>query len=99
MDGRKFTQKEITVYIGFCDQSPSEGSGLLNPKEVAKSSGFQVNITTRRLQNTGLVVARPLFIGCSDQYRSLFTTEEAKFKVAIYEVRQGVWVAKARLAA
>ena len=40
VDGRKFTQKEITVYIGFCDQSPSEGSGSLNPKEVAKSSGF-----------------------------------------------------------
>ena len=48
-----------TVYIGFCDQPPSEGSGSLNPKEVAKSSGFQLDITTRRSQNTGLVVARP----------------------------------------
>ena len=36
-----------TVYIGFCDQPPSEGSGSLNPKEVAKSSAFQLNITTR----------------------------------------------------
>ena len=48
-----------TVYIGFCDQPPSEGSGSLNPKEVAKSSGFQLDITTRWSQNTDLVVARP----------------------------------------
>ena len=46
-----------TVYIGFCDQPLSEGSGLLNPKEVAKSSVFQLDITTRRSQNTSLVVA------------------------------------------
>ena len=41
------------VKIEFCDQPPSEGSGSLNPKEVAKSSGFQLDITTRRSQNTG----------------------------------------------
>ena len=47
------TKMSNTVYIGFCDQPPSEGSGSLNPKEVAKSSGFQLDITTRRSQNTG----------------------------------------------
>ena len=47
------SETDNTVYIGFCDQPPSEGSGSLNPKEVAKSSGFQLDITTRRSQNTG----------------------------------------------
>ena len=47
-----------TVYIGFCDQLPSEGSGTLNPKEVAKSSGFQLIYYNRQSQNTVLVVAR-----------------------------------------
>ena len=63
-----------TVYIGFCNQPPSEGSGSLNPKEVAKLSGFQLDIKTRWSQNTGLMVARPWLIGYSDYYRSLFTT-------------------------
>ena len=73
MDGRKFTQKQITVFIGFCDQSPSVGSGSLNPKEVAKSSGFQLDITTRWSQNTGLVVAGPYSIGYSDLDGRYFT--------------------------
>ena len=66
--------KDSTVNIGFCDQPPSEGSGSLNPKEIAKSSGLQLDITTTRSQNTGLVVVRPYLIGYSDQYRLLFTT-------------------------
>ena len=32
--------KTSTVYIGFYDQPPSQGSRSLNPKVVAKSSGF-----------------------------------------------------------
>ena len=36
-----------TVYIGFCDQPPSQGSWSQNPMEVAKSSGFLLGIVTR----------------------------------------------------
>ena len=36
-----------TVYIGFCDQPPSQGSRSQNPMEVAKSSGFPLGIATR----------------------------------------------------
>ena len=39
----------FTVYIGFCDQPPSQGSRLLNPMEVAKSRGFSSGIGTRWL--------------------------------------------------
>ena len=37
---------DSTVYIGFWDQPPSEGSRLLNPVEVAKVSGFWLPIVT-----------------------------------------------------
>ena len=36
-----------TVYIGFYDQPPSQGSRSLNPMEVAKSRGFSPGIATR----------------------------------------------------
>ena len=37
---------DSTVYVGFWDQPPSEGSRLLNPVEVAKVSGFWLLIAT-----------------------------------------------------
>ena len=40
-------KKYYTVYIGFCDQPPSQGSRSQNPMEVAKSSGFPLGIATR----------------------------------------------------
>ena len=36
-----------TVYIGFYDQTPSQGSWSQNPKAVAKLSGFSLGLTTR----------------------------------------------------
>ena len=36
-----------TVYIGFCDQPPSQGSRSLNLIVVAKLSGFSLGLTTR----------------------------------------------------
>ena len=44
--GGKLTQPS-TVYIGFCDQPPSQGSRSQKPMEVAKSSGFPLGIATR----------------------------------------------------
>ena len=37
----------ITVYIGFYDQPPSQGSRSLNLIVVAKLSGFSLGLTTR----------------------------------------------------
>ena len=40
---------QYTVYIGFSDQPPSQGSRSLNPMEVAKLSGFSLGLATRWL--------------------------------------------------
>ena len=40
-------QVENTVYIGFSDQPPSQGSRSLNLIVVAKLSGFSLGLTTR----------------------------------------------------
>ena len=59
----RFGQPYCTVYIGFYDQSPSEGSRSLNPKAVAKLRGFLLGLTTRwslkPVQTTFLWVQRP----------------------------------------
>ena len=44
---RSLTQTLNTVYIGFYDQPPSQESGSLNPKVVAKLSGFSLGLATR----------------------------------------------------
>ena len=52
-DKSKVTRKGVikilnTVYIGFCDQPPSQGSRSLKPMEVAILSGFPLGIATRQ---------------------------------------------------
>ena len=58
--------KESTVYIGFCDQPPSQGSRSLKPMEVAKLSGFQLGIVTRRSLKVIFAVVQTLSSGYND---------------------------------
>ena len=75
-----------TVYIGFCDQPPSEGSGSLKPKEVAKSSGFQPDIATRWSQNTGFYSLDHSLLDLATNTGGYLLHKRQKFEVAKYKV-------------